>query len=186
MKEGKHCRKKINGLSWSLISRKVPLKESNNNVFIYTYMHSLPIKISSCLKGKSWVVLAPWVIRRQKQTYSKLMDWFCHLHCPLSLPAVGFQGIFSIIYSNNSLSSSTQQKGDIYNWIAVSIGPCGAELCSQFIIYSSNNRAHCFPFWLLSCPSKEAMPGRFQQGPSNTNGSPPPSHQVDLTFRQGK
>lgn len=35
--------------------------------------------------------------------YSKLMGWLCRLHCPLSLPAVGFQGIFSIIYSNDSL-----------------------------------------------------------------------------------
>lgn len=39
--------------------------------------------------------------------YSKLMGWFCRLHCPLSLSAVGFKGIFSIIYSNDSLSYST-------------------------------------------------------------------------------
>lgn len=104
MKEEKHCRKEINGLSRSLIFRKVSLKESNSNVFTYTQMHSTPINMSMRLNGKVWAVLAPWVVRRQRQMYSTLMGWFCRLHCPLSLSAVGFEGIFSIIYSKNSLS----------------------------------------------------------------------------------
>ena len=77
---------KINGISPSLIFKNVPLKESNSSTFLYTYMQSIPIKITMCLKGKAWAVSAPWVMGRHKQMNTELMGWFCHLHCPLFLP----------------------------------------------------------------------------------------------------
>lgn len=73
----------------------------------------------------------------------------------LVLPPAGYHSLFLRLDSGNiqhniatgrhALQYSSL-KGDIYNWMTWSVwGPIEQNCGSGFIIYSSNNRAHCFP-----------------------------------------
>lgn len=64
-----------------------------------------------------------------------------------------------------------QQKRDIYNWIAVSMGPSGLALLQSGCYLQFYQQDSLFPLWVLSCPDKGTISERLHGEPGNANNS---------------
>lgn len=88
-----------------------------------------------------------------------------------SRPAAGFQGIFSIIQSNDFLPSSASAESGNLQLNSSQYGGLWSRATAVRSLCMAPTTGLIVPLWILSCPGKYAVPEKLQRGPSNVNDS---------------